>query len=148
MYGKMQESVLTEIIPLIHDSAIWDQCPIGSYNVLYVLRNPEIPQGSPAHHSWWLQSVVIAIADDWDILYLLVWQEIVYFSKGRGKFLPPWCYNRLVYSLPLCPVCFSSKFLYILEIIYAFIIIFCLSEWKISIMMLESCVLLIAGSQG
>ena len=145
MYGKMQESVLAEIMPLIRASAIWGQCPIGSYNVL---RNTESPQDSPAHHWWWLQSVLIAIADHCDILYLLVWQEIFYFSKGRGKFLPPWCYNKPVYSLPLFPVCFSSKCLYIFEIIYAFFIILCLSEWKISIMMLESCVLPIAGSQG
>ena len=70
------------------------------------------------------------------------------FLKRQRKISSSRCYNRLVYSLPLCPVCFSSKCLYILEITYAFIIIFCLSEWKISIMMLESCVLPIAGSQG
>ena len=37
MYGKMQESGLTEIIPLICTSAIWGQYP--------VLSLPESPQG-------------------------------------------------------------------------------------------------------
>lgn len=39
MYVKMQKSGLTEIIPLIHASAIWGQCPM--------LPHPEFPQGAP-----------------------------------------------------------------------------------------------------
>ena len=38
MYGKMQESGLTEIIPLICTSAIWGQYPVFSH--------PESPQGA------------------------------------------------------------------------------------------------------
>ena len=41
MYGKVQESGLTEIIPFIGTSAIWGQDPVFSH--------PEFPQGSPAH---------------------------------------------------------------------------------------------------
>ena len=36
MYGKMQESELTEIIPLICTSAIWGQCPV--FHILSFLR--------------------------------------------------------------------------------------------------------------
>ena len=36
MYGKMQESELTEIIPLICTSALWGQCPV--FLVLSFLR--------------------------------------------------------------------------------------------------------------
>ena len=39
MYGKMQESELTEVIPLMCTSAIWGQYPVFSYR--------EFPQGSP-----------------------------------------------------------------------------------------------------
>ena len=38
MYGKMQESGLTEIIPLTCTSATWGQHP--------VLSHPESPQGA------------------------------------------------------------------------------------------------------
>ena len=38
----MQESGLTEIIPLICTSALWGQCRVLSY-----LSHPESPQGSP-----------------------------------------------------------------------------------------------------
>ena len=38
MYGKMQESGPTEIIPVIGTSAVWGQCPEFSH--------PELPQGS------------------------------------------------------------------------------------------------------
>ena len=47
MCGRMQESGLTEIIPLICVSALWGQDPVFSH--------PEFPQGSPAHRPWWLQ---------------------------------------------------------------------------------------------
>ena len=47
MYGKMHESGLTEIIPLICTSATWGQHP--------VLSQPESPQGAP--------SGVVAVAD-------------------------------------------------------------------------------------
>ena len=47
MYGKMQESGLTEIIPLICTSAIWGQHPM--------LSQPESPQGA--------SSGVVAVAD-------------------------------------------------------------------------------------
>ena len=66
MYETMQESELTEIIPLIRTSAIWGQyaivshpafrqrSPVGSGYSLMVTRwqvsfLPEFPQGSPAH---------------------------------------------------------------------------------------------------
>ena len=39
MYGKMQESGLFKIIPLLCISAVWGQCP-GLYH-------PESPQGAP-----------------------------------------------------------------------------------------------------
>ena len=39
MYGKMQESGLTGIIPLIGTSDIWSLCLVFSH--------PEFPQGSP-----------------------------------------------------------------------------------------------------
>ena len=39
MYGKMQESGLTEIISLICTSALWGQYP--------VLSHPQSPQGAP-----------------------------------------------------------------------------------------------------
>ena len=38
MYGKMQESGLTEIIPLMCTSAVWGQCP--------AFLHPETPQGA------------------------------------------------------------------------------------------------------
>ena len=41
MYGKMQDSGITEIIPLIFTSVIWGRYP--------VFPHPEFPQGSPAH---------------------------------------------------------------------------------------------------
>ena len=44
MYGKLQESGLTEIIPLIRTSAIWSQYPVFSH--------PEFPQAAPLG---WLQ---------------------------------------------------------------------------------------------
>ena len=50
MYGKMPESGLTEIIPLICISAICGQCSVFFF--------PEFPQGSPAHPPWWLQSLM------------------------------------------------------------------------------------------
>ena len=37
MYGKMQESGLTEIIPLIYTSPLWGQYPVFSH--------PDFPQG-------------------------------------------------------------------------------------------------------
>ena len=52
MYGKMQESGLTEIIPLICTSALWGQYPsfvhpeLGSQQLAYL--HPEFPQGSPS----------------------------------------------------------------------------------------------------
>ena len=39
MYGKMQESGLTEIISFLGTSAIWGQVPVFSH--------PESPQGAP-----------------------------------------------------------------------------------------------------
>ena len=69
MYGKMQESELTEIIPLICTSALSGQCPV--FHILSFLRAHlrelaavwwllegrysfllESPQGSPVHHPW------------------------------------------------------------------------------------------------
>ena len=55
-----------EIIPLICISAVWGQYPVFSH--------PEFPLGSPA------LCCDAAIADDCDILYLLIWQAIFYFS--------------------------------------------------------------------
>ena len=64
----MQESGLTEIIPLMCTSAIWGLHPVFSY--------PEFPQGSPAHHQLWLQSLMT------DILCLLIRQAIFHLSAG------------------------------------------------------------------
>ena len=91
MYGKMQESGLTEIIPLICTPAIWGQYPVFSY--------PEFLQGSPwevAAVRWWLDTGTLSflsplrslqltiaggcISDDCDTLCLLTWQEIFHFS--------------------------------------------------------------------
>ena len=63
MYGKMQESELIEIIPLICTSATWDQYP--------AFLHPESSQGA--------QSGVAAVAsglrlDGCNILFLLIWQ--------------------------------------------------------------------------
>ena len=48
MYGKMQESGLTELIPLICTSPVWGQYPVFSH--------PEFPQGSlyGVAAVWWL----------------------------------------------------------------------------------------------
>ena len=51
MYVKMQDSGPTEIIPLVCISSTW-----GQY---LVFSHPEFPQGSPAHHPWWLQLLMI-----------------------------------------------------------------------------------------
>ena len=53
MYGKIQESGLIEIMPLIHCPAMWGQTP-----VLFISR---FPQGSPAHRLWWLQLLMTGI---------------------------------------------------------------------------------------
>ena len=67
MYRKMQESGLTDIIPLIYSSAIWSQYPEvpqglmqGVAAVWWLLDGrysslSGFSQGSPAHHPWWLQ---------------------------------------------------------------------------------------------
>ena len=87
MYGKMQESGLTEITPWICTSAIWGQS--------LLLSHPEFLPGAPCG---WLQELTarwqvffsslnsfrarqltdcgLAIADDCDILCLLIWQAI------------------------------------------------------------------------
>ena len=89
MYGKMQESGLTEILPLICTSTIWGQYPVFSH--------PEFPQGSPRGVAavWWLPdgrysslpefpqgspAHLAAITDDCDILCLLIWQAIFHLS--------------------------------------------------------------------
>ena len=59
MYGKMQESGLIEIIPLMCILAILDQ------NALFL--HPESPQDM----QWWL-----AVHS---ILCLLIWQEMLFF---------------------------------------------------------------------
>ena len=69
MYGKMQESGLTEIIPSICTSALWGWCPVFSH--------PEFPQGSLAHVGG-LQLLMT------DILCLLTWQEIFHSSSAWG----------------------------------------------------------------
>ena len=53
MYGKMQESGLTEIIPFICTSALWSQYPVFSHS--------EFPQGSLAHERG-LQSLMAVIS--------------------------------------------------------------------------------------
>ena len=53
MYGKTQESGLTEIIPLICTSAVWDQYPMFSH--------PVFSQGSFLGE--WLQSAGCQLAD-------------------------------------------------------------------------------------
>ena len=56
MTGKMQESGLTKIIPLICTSAIWGQYPVFSH--------PEFPQDSLAHLPQWLQLLVTSLCTD------------------------------------------------------------------------------------
>ena len=87
MYGKMQESGLTEIIPLICTSAIWGQCP--------VFPHPEFPQGCSLMAAGWQvffpswvpsgltssQSVEATTADGCGILCSLIWQGIFHFSS-------------------------------------------------------------------
>ena len=90
---KMQESVLTENIPLICSSALWNLnffvftfwvssgITIGSgcslmtprWQVLFPFW---VPSGLTC-----LTLVVATIADDYDVLHLLIWQEIFHFSK-------------------------------------------------------------------
>ena len=65
MYGKMQESGLTEIIPWIFTSVIWGQYPVSWH--------PEFPQGSPAP------------SDDGDIL--VYWYGRKYFISWNISFL-------------------------------------------------------------
>ena len=67
MYGKMQESGLTEIIPLMCILAILGQ------NAPFL--HPESPQGmqSGGFSGWWL-----AVHS---ILCLLIWQEMLFFFK-------------------------------------------------------------------
>ena len=83
MYGKVQESGLTEILPFVCISAVRGQYPVFSH--------PEFPQGSPwgvAVVCWlvdggifsFLSSLVAAIAGDCDSLCLLIWQETFHFS--------------------------------------------------------------------
>ena len=52
MYGKMQESGLPEIIPLIYTSVIWGQYPVFSH--------PEFPQAAPSREAavWWQAFIV------------------------------------------------------------------------------------------
>ena len=84
---KDARSRLPELIPLIFTSALWGQCSVFSSpggsewlqsdglwvaGVLCFL--PEVPQVSPG-------SKVAAIADDCDIICLLTWQAIFYFSE-------------------------------------------------------------------
>ena len=88
MYGKMQESGLTEIIPLICTSAIWGQYPDTSWvssgltqgvAAVWCLldgRHSFQPWVSSADGSRWRAAIV----DDCDILCLLIWQEIFHFS--------------------------------------------------------------------
>ena len=84
MYGKMQESGLTEVIPFTGTSAIWGQFPVFSYPESprgapsggWLMAwwwpcclHPEFPQGSP---SGWLH------CDGCSILCLLIWQAIFF----------------------------------------------------------------------
>ena len=64
MYGKMQESGFSQVIPLICASAAWDQCPVfssslASFPAVWWLLDGRYsflsPLGSPAHPPWWLQ---------------------------------------------------------------------------------------------
>ena len=99
MCGKMQESHLTEVIPLMCTAAIWDRYSVfstssvssgctfgGSYSLMAarcLAFLPELPQGS--------QLRVVAIADDWhslftdmagSILFLTVWFPLTISSSG------------------------------------------------------------------
>ena len=69
MYGKMQESGLTAIIPLICTSAIW-----GQYTMFYILcflRAHKFTINCGCNHC--------------DILCLLIWQAIFHLSVERNK---------------------------------------------------------------
>ena len=96
----MQESRLTEIIPLICTSALWGQYPLFSHPEF---PYPEFPQ---VHHWGWLQRLTARCAWQWaarlspswvpsgltvwaavmwwldgcNILCLLMWQAVFYFS--------------------------------------------------------------------
>ena len=95
MYGKMQESGLTEIIPLTGTLAIWGQYPVFSH--------PEFPQGSPEGVAavWWLLNGrysflpecpqgSLAHTGRLQLLMtvtsqLLIWQEIFHFLIAIHK---------------------------------------------------------------
>ena len=66
MYGKMQESQLIEITPLICASAIWGQNP--------ALLHPEFPKGS--------QSGVAVVPDGCNILCLLICQATFFIHNA------------------------------------------------------------------
>ena len=53
MYGKMQESGLTEIIPLMCTSALWGQHP--------VLSHPESSQGAGLEEAAAAEGLVVGI---------------------------------------------------------------------------------------
>ena len=75
----MQESGLTETIPLICTSAIWGQYPVFSHpGILCFL--PEFPQGSPAH-----------LRGDCDMLCLLIGRQ--YFISHTQSMV--FCYSSL-----------------------------------------------------
>ena len=78
MYGKMQESGLSEVIPLICISAIPDQYPVC------LLLNPI--RGSC--NGWWL--------DGCNILCLLIWQATFLVHTAIGSS----CFELLHHSAP------------------------------------------------
>ena len=87
MYGKMQESGLTEIIPFTGTSAIWGQFPVFSH--------PESPQGAPLGGwlmAWWWASCFHPefpqgspsgwlYCDGCSILCLLIWRAIFFIHN-------------------------------------------------------------------
>ena len=105
MYGKMQESGLTKIIPLMCTSALW-----GQY---LVFSQPEFPQGSLQGVAaiWWLLDGRYSLFPSWVPsgltssllegcnhwwswhLCLLIWQAMFYLSMQ----------NNCLYTCKFCP---------------------------------------------
>ena len=83
MYWKMQESGLTEIIPLVCTSAIWGQFPVFSH--------PE-PPFLKAHHGEWLQSrwqVFFSSLSSLRVPFLITVQSLFTVMTGNIPFLRP-----------------------------------------------------------
>ena len=90
MYGKMQESGLPEIVPLICTSPIW-----GPIFCVFTSLGLNVGSGCYLMAARWqvffsflsslrAHKLVALIADERDCLYLLIWQEIFHLSGCGG----------------------------------------------------------------